>query len=110
MAESKTPLLAPCWICSAPADSGEHRMKKSDMVRAYGKGPYRGGAAPVHVFDGVQTAIQGPRSNTLKYEPSLCHNCNTTRTQTFDRAYDQFISWVLTNEDVVLTKRFINFA
>jgi hypothetical protein len=31
-----------CWWCGAPADSREHKMKRSDIVREYGKPPYTG--------------------------------------------------------------------
>ncbi len=99
-----------CWICGAEADSAEHRIKKADLVRAYGKGPYKGPSAPVHVRGSTITPIQGPRAKKVKYSPSLCAPCNSTRTQPYDRAYDQFMSWVLANEETVLRERFIDFA
>jgi hypothetical protein len=64
----------------------------------------------MHVRAGVETPIQGPDSSALKYAPSLCQDCNTTRTQPYDRAYDHFISWVVANESTVLHKRMIDFA
>jgi hypothetical protein len=98
-----------CWICGAPANSAEHRIKRSDLTRFYGKGSYNGPSAPVHVRNGVTSPIQGPNSLRLKYEQSLCHDCNTSRTQPFDKAYDHFIEWVMSNEPVVLQKRHLNF-
>lgn len=100
----------PCWICGAPANSKEHRLKKSDIVRAYGRGGYKGQKRPVHVKNGQVSSFQGPSAERLKYAPSLCHECNTTRTQPFDKAYDQLISWVLENEDEVLRTRKVDFA
>jgi 5-methylcytosine-specific restriction endonuclease McrA len=94
--------MGDCWICGAPADSAEHRIKKADIVRAYGKGPYKGDSAPVHFRDGIQTAIQGPRSERIKYQKSLCHACNTTRTKPLDEAYDRLMSWLVANEKIVL--------
>jgi len=100
-----------CWICGAEADSAEHRLKKSDLVRAHGCGPYKGPTALSHVRSGKETLVQGPRSKTVKYSPSLCQHCNSTRTQPFDRAYDQFIDWIMQgNEGIVLHRRFIDFA
>ena len=87
-----------CWICSSRADSSEHRIKKADLIRVYGKGPYRGGFAPVHVREGVQRPIQSPGAATLKYQPALCHRCNTAGTQPYDRAYDRLIAWIFANE------------
>lgn len=99
-----------CWICGGSADTSEHRIKKADLVRAYGKGPYTGPDAPVHVQAGSVTPLQGPRAGIVKYSPSLCGNCNNAETQPFDRAYDRFIKWVMENEEAVLYRRFIDFA
>lgn len=99
-----------CWICGDIALSKEHRLKKTDIVRAYGRGPYRGDSAPVHVHEGKQSPVQGPDANTLKYKPSLCPKCNTTTTQPFDQAYDIFVSWLFENESVVLYRRYVNFS
>jgi hypothetical protein len=107
--EKMTEQLRPCWICGDPADSAEHRIKKADLVRAYGRGPYQGDAAPVHFRDGVATNLQGPGSLRVKYRPSLCQRCNTTATQPYDRAYDRFITWVIENETDILRKRLIDF-
>lgn len=100
-----------CWICGDKADSAEHRLKKSDLVRAHGRGPYMGPSALSHVRGGKEAHIQGPESKHLKYSPSLCQYCNNTRTQPFDRAYEHFIAWVLNHhEDLVLRKRFIDLS
>jgi hypothetical protein len=101
--------LMKCWLCGAPADSAEHRFKKADLIRAHGKGRYKGPSALVHVRSGVVSPIQGPRSSMLKYEQSLCHSCNTARTQPYDNAYDRLIDWVMENEQAALRKRLINF-
>jgi hypothetical protein len=98
-----------CWICNAPADSAEHRIKKADLVRAYGKGPYGGPSAPVHVRSGVLSQVQGPGSSRVKYDAYLCHACNTAGTQPFDNAYDRAIEWVMANEPDILRRRFLNF-
>lgn len=98
-----------CWICGAEANSAEHRIKKRDLVRAYGGGPYIGDSTLFHFRSGKQTVVQGPGSNVVKYAPSLCHVCNTAFTQPFDLAYDMFIDWVMSNERIVLHRRFIDF-
>jgi hypothetical protein len=99
-----------CWICGDTiADSAEHIFKKSDITRAYGYGSYKGSSAPVHVKNGVITNIQGANSNTLKYKKTICHLCNTTITQPFDRTYDTFIKWLIENESKILKRRFVDF-
>lgn len=101
-----------CWICGAAADSAEHRMKKSDLIRAYGRGPYCGDDELLHFREGgAETiVIKGPNACSLKYKRNLCIKCNTTFTQPFDRAYDLFMEWLISNQNQVLQKRFINFA
>lgn len=99
-----------CWMCGSEANSSEHRLKKADIVRAYGRGPYSGTHRPMHVRAGKPTEIQGPNSRKIKYANILCHTCNTTSSQPYDTAYDHFIEWVLENESTVIRRRFINFA
>jgi hypothetical protein len=79
------------------------------VTRAYGRGSYQGPSAPVHVRDGAIHQVQGPNSHRLKYSQTLCQACNTAGTQSFDRAYDGCVDWVMTNELVVLKKRHLNF-
>lgn len=98
-----------CWICGAEANSAEHRIKKKDLVRAHGRGPYVGQNTLLHFRSGKQTGVQGPGSNVVKYAPSLCHDCNTAYTQPFDLAYDRFIDWVMSNEELILHRRFVDF-
>jgi len=99
-----------CWICRAHADSSEHTLKKTDIIRAYGRGPYKGDSAAVHVKHGKMTPVQGPNSERIKYDRTLCHRCNTSRTQRFDRAYEQLMDWVHKQERDILRLRVIDFA
>ena len=94
------------------ADSAEHSKKRSDIVREYGRGPYKGDLAPILYRDGKFTDIQGPNSNLLKFGKSICMQCNNSNsnTQPFDLAYDQFVDWIVKNEVVVMRRRFIDFA
>lgn len=97
-------------MCGAEANSSEHRLKKADLVRAYGRGPYSGLHRPLYVRAGQLTEIQGPNSRTVKYGTLICHTCNTTTSQPYDNAYDRSIEWLFHNEAAVLRRRFINFA
>lgn len=102
-----------CWICGDVANSSEHRLKKSDLIRAYGRGPYRGDDELLHFREGgtkEPTVIQGANACSLKYSHNLCHRCNTTTTQPFDRAYDSLMEWLSAHGSQVLQRRFINFA
>jgi hypothetical protein len=54
-----------CWWCGNAADSGEHKYKKADLVREFGKGPYKGAKELVRVIEGQLKIIQGPNSKRL---------------------------------------------
>ncbi len=97
-----------CWICNLPADSAEHKFKKTDLIRLHGKGPYQGENELFHFKDYLRK-IRSPKAEIVKYDKSLCQNCNTTFSQPFDYAYEKFISWVFENEEKVIRRRIINF-
>ena len=56
-----------CWICGQVTNSKEHIIKKSDLTRIYGNGPYKGDNALSHIKNGKQQLIQGPNSKKIKY-------------------------------------------
>jgi hypothetical protein len=62
------------------------------------------------VKDTVISKLQGPGSKKIKYEASLCSDCNSNRTQPYDRAFDKFSEFVLRNEEVILMRRVIDFS
>lgn len=95
-----------CWVCGAPADSGEHRFKRTDLVLLFGPGPYPQGDLPVHVFGNhASRTLQSPDSKHIKYRHSLCRNCNNSRTQPADRAFDAFRLWTHRNAISMLATR-----
>ncbi len=98
-----------CWLCGRPSETGEHRIKSSDIVKQFGEGPFRGDEALIHVKAGRIRDLQGPNSKLVKFEKNPCAYCNNTATQPFDRAYDQFVTWVMSNETDVLKRRGIDF-
>ncbi len=98
-----------CWICKADSETGEHRVKKSDLVHRFGKGPYTGNEALIHVKADETKPLQGPNSQLVKHAKNLCADCNNTFTQPFDKAYEEFIEWVMSHEPEVLSRRVIDF-
>ena len=96
-----------CWICGNKADSREHKIKKSDLISLYGKGPYK---EPLLLMKGKKAIkIQGPDQIHLKYKKTICSACNNVLTQPFDRAYELFVRYVLENEKLLYYKRFFDF-
>ena len=76
-----------CWICREPgASSKEHKVKASDIKRRF-----RGVGMVVAAEGEPGRSAQGPGSKHLKFRVPICHACNTTRTQSADRAYDRVV-------------------
>jgi len=97
----------PCWICGAPSNSREHKIKKSDLVRRYGSQPFRNVGGVLHFVDGEYRKVLGPRAKTLTYDPLICSDCNNAKSQPWDAAYEQFEKWVFENAEIILQRRFI---
>lgn len=98
-----------CWICKSDSNSSEHKIKRKDFIRLWGKGSYKGNNAIVHFKEGKTTLIHGPNSKRIKFDKSLCNHCNSSLTQPFDKAYDEFIEWYDLNKDFVYEKRVIDW-
>lgn len=75
-----------CWICGGPADSREHRVKASDLRLLF---PEISQLQPIYSHNEQRPpkSVGSVRSDTLKWEAKLCHACNTTLTQPYDRAW-----------------------
>lgn len=100
-----------CWWCGAPADSREHKFKKSELRLNNGPGPWRGEASVVHRGrDEHLRAVQGPDASTVKFGPTMCSNCNNARSQPFDRAYDKFIEYMSAHESAIGVDRRFRFS
>jgi hypothetical protein len=63
----------------------------------------------MHLKNGKFSKIQGPNSKKIKYEHSICTDCNNTLSQPFDRSYDQFFDYIQNNPSSVFKNRFIDF-
>lgn len=98
-----------CWVCGKPADSAEHAVKKSDIVRMAGSKEFKLGERLIKHTADKKIIIQGPNSKYVKYEKSLCKKCNNESTQPYDRAYDKFIYYFIANNDHIFNYRYIRF-
>jgi hypothetical protein len=80
--------LRSCWICGNPADSWEHKFKRSDVAQS--SKTWAPDDQPYYFEEAGSRRIQGPGSDLVKFDKVLCRRCNTTRTQPFDRDYERF--------------------
>lgn len=96
-----------CWICGSEATTGEHKIKKSLLKEVFIDNFKN--QEMLHFKNNKFTKIQGIDSSKIKYKESLCAYCNNQYTQTFDRAYDTFIDFIMNNFSSINQKRIINF-
>lgn len=94
-----------CRWCGAPADSREHRLKKSDLVREFGKPPFTDLRTLTRFSGGDRHDFSRPGSRLAQFQPSMCMRCNNTGSQPFDVAWDRFVSYLVEHEAEVLETR-----
>lgn len=82
-----------CWICGAAADSAEHMVKASDFRSVFGK-ITQSSPAFRQSKEHPNQPIRGAKAEILKFAPSLCGHCNSTRTQQHDRAWQTLSEFV----------------
>lgn len=99
-----------CWWCGAPADSREHKYKRSDVVREFGRPPYRGERTLSRLSGDERHEASGPNSPIFQFPASMCARCNGARSQPFDTAWDQLTSYLVANEESILASRSIDLA
>lgn len=89
-----------CWICGQSADSGEHRIKASDLRLAFGHVSQK---EPLFLHNAIQRnrPIKGIRSNVLKFDTLICRECNNQRTQPYDRAWQQLSEYLTTRTEPI---------
>lgn len=95
-----------CWWCGAEADSREHKLKRSDLVREFGRPPFS--ESPVRLREGRLEPIQGPNSGLVKFKRTMCARCNNERSQPFDRSYDRFAAYLRERDRHILASRSID--
>ena len=76
-----------CWICNnAPADSGGHKSKKSDLKAVFGQtSPQR--PLYLHNSKARNCKVRDLDASGLKWPNVICGYCNSTRTQPHDMAW-----------------------
>lgn len=82
-----------CWICGSSSElSREHKFKASDIRRQFGREAVVIGHESASLNE--KKHAQGANSKHLKYESTICSDCNSSVTQESDRAYDKFINLI----------------
>lgn len=91
-----------CWWCGQAADTAEHKFKRTELVREFGPGPWRGLDSVSQLVGDREFSLQSPGSQRLKFFNVLCGDCNSSRSQRFDFAYDEFSNYMISEKGRVL--------
>ncbi len=97
-----------CWICkSNEANSGEHKIKKSDLKLLY---PNITQKSPIYQsLNGVKKRpIGSTNSQDFKFEKVICEDCNNSKTQKFDQSWDILSKYLNTNWSEILKNKGFN--
>ncbi|MPV50104.1 hypothetical protein GCG21_08805 [Pseudactinotalea sp. HY160] len=101
--------LRPCWWCGDVADTEEHKFKRSDLRRVAGAS-----GSPQDVYKSSPTYTGTLKSlskgSEIRWAKNLCAQCNNARSQPFDRAYDEFVNYVVENMDVLSGRDVLDWA
>ena len=75
-----------CWICGAEASTREHIVKASDLREEFGLVTQ---SAPIYYTDSSvrNRKVGSVNSDRLKYSAKICEECNSSRTQQHDLAW-----------------------
>jgi hypothetical protein len=86
--EKKAPGTVLCWICNRDeANSREHKTKRSDLAAVLGS-PTQDRPFYFHDLERRNKPVGSLDAKILKAPIRICDECNTTRTQPHDRAWE----------------------
>lgn len=95
-----------CWICGDPADSREHRTKRSDLKSIAGT-PTQADPLYIHTDKRRNRRVGSLNADALKFTSRLCHYCNTTRTQELDLAWQRLSEFLRLRQPPMVAGEFI---
>jgi hypothetical protein len=83
------PAVDLCWICKKnPANSGEHKTKRSDLASVLGE-PTQANPFYFHDVRRANRKLPSLDAKILKAPVRICAHCNNARTQPHDRAWEK---------------------
>lgn len=89
-----------CWICGSKANSGEHRIKRTDLIHTFDCVNQK---EPIFHYRKMKLIDKAGsvKSSIFKFDNIICTKCNNERTQPFDLAWDKLSSYLHYNWDEI---------
>lgn len=98
-----------CWICGNTANSGEHRMKASDLRDHFGQ-MSQNKPLYLHLDERRNIPIRSAKNDRLKFNVQICARCNNQRTQPYDFAWEHVSKYVRANWTTLKREKIIDFS
>lgn len=99
----RVPASDRCWWCGEVATTQEHRIKASTLRRVARLDD--GSVSPGNVYkkssDYSATLHSLNKGAQIRWSKNLCGSCNSSKSQPFDRAYDDFEAFIVKHIDVM---------
>jgi len=85
-----------CWICGDTANTGEHRVKASDLKAYFGHVSQQ---KPIytHTDQKKNIPIKSIKASRLKSGGRICNKCNSSLTQPYDKAWERLSQYLQAN-------------
>lgn len=85
-----------CWICGGPANTGEHRVKASDLKGYFGCVSQQN-PIYMHTDQKKNIPIKSIKASRLKSGGRICDKCNNSLTQPYDKAWKTLSQYLQAN-------------
>lgn len=104
---------ARCWWCGDTATTREHRFNRTELTRVaaidsegrpIARSVYHGGNG----YDGTLNGIK--KGSAVQWKMTLCADCNGSKSQPFDTAYESFSDWCHNHQDDILRMKSITWS
>lgn len=98
-----------CWICGlCDANSREHIIKSSDLKMMFGK---INQSQPLYtVRNDKVRMLQSKDSKAAKFTKGICLKCNSSLTQSNDRAWETLTKYLFQNQSLILKHGSLNLS
>ena len=99
-----------CWICGKLGTTGEHLIKASDLRSYFGEVSQE---IPIyfHTSEKKNFPVGSiKKSKSLKSDALICNECNSSRTQLYDKAWERLSGYLSANWQETLAARQFNLT
>jgi hypothetical protein len=99
-----------CWICNVnKAESGEHVIMKSAFEKLLGKPEKDKNRFFIYKAERKKRMIGSFKNDQLKFDKSICTQCNGALTQPYDNEFMSFIGKLIRSKTLIVSRNKLAF-